>query len=243
MIKSLIIGLADTCAAGEVNMGRNYVEAIRRGGHTAVVLPYSDNDMVCRKMLRGIDVLLLSGGGDIASSYFGQEPTSFDSIPNADRDAFEIRLVGLACKMNKSIVGICRGLQVINVALGGTLWQDMTFKREHDQVQMNTSISLPYVDHQRPDKKWEGVHSVLVNKESRLYDVLKLDNLWVNSTHHQAIRDLGRDLEVVAQSEDGVIEAIESKTSPIAAVQWHPERLVGQPFDTLFKYIKKWTGG
>lgn len=238
MEKNLIIGLADTCTGGEVNMSRNYVEAIRRGGHTAFILPYSDDDEVCRDMLRKVDVLLLTGGGDMASWRFGQERSAFDSPENRDRDDFELRLIALACKMKRPVVGICRGLQVINVALGGTLWQDMSFKRLQDR-QMSEA-PLPNVEHQRPDMKWQGVHRVNVNRQSRLYQILHQDNLWVNSTHHQAIHELGQGLEVVAQSEDGVIEAVESRTLPIAAVQWHPERLVGQPFDTLFIYIREW---
>ncbi len=242
MDNTLIVGLADTCTDGEVNMGRNYVDAVRRGGHAAVILPYSDDDSVCLQMLASMDVVLLTGGGDIASFRFGSEPSCYDSIANTDRDEFELRLIRLACQMRKPIAGICRGLQVINVALGGTLWQDMSFKREDDPP-LSSSVRIPLIDHQRPDKKWEGVHHVNVVKDSRLYDVLQSDTLWVNSTHHQAVRDLGHDLRVVAQSEDGVVEAFEGISLPIAAVQWHPERLVGLPFDNLFKQIKKWTGG
>jgi len=240
MKNSLIIGLADTCKDGDVNMCRNYVDAVRRGGHTAVILPYSDDNEICRKMLRSIDVLLLTGGGDIASWRFGAAPSAFDSIPNEERDAFEIRLVGLACKMKKPITGICRGLQVINVALGGTLWQDMSIKRDFED---SIDCSLPIVEHQQPDKKWEAVHSVTVNLDSKLYDVLRRRTLMVNSTHHQSVRELGEDLEIVAMSDDHVVEAIEGLSLPIAAVQWHPERLVGEPFDTLFKNIKKWAEG
>jgi len=241
MEESLIIGLADTCIDGEVNMGRSYVDAVRRGGHIAVILPYSDDDDVCRNMLSRVDVLLLTGGGDLAAWRFGQEPSEFDSLENRDRDSFELRLIDLACQMKKPIAGICRGLQVINVALGGTLWRDMSFKRQFYNDNLRSS-SLCFVDHQRPDMKWEGVHLVSIDKNSRLFSVLNHETLMVNSTHHQAVRDLGKDLKIVAQSEDFVVEAFESTTLPIAAVQWHPERLVGDPFDSLFKYIKKWTG-
>lgn len=241
MEESLIIGLADTCTDGEVNMGRNYVDAVRRGGHIAVILPYSDDDNICRSMLDRIDVLLLTGGGDLAAWRFGQEPSEFDSSENVDRDSFELRLIDLACRMNKPIAGICRGMQVINVALGGTLWQDMSYKRQRDNDSIQSSLHS-FIDHQRPDKKWEGVHLVNIDKDSRLFDVLKHETIMVNSTHHQAVRDLGKDLKVVALSEDLVVEAFESTKLPISAVQWHPERLVCEPFDSLFKNIKKWTG-
>jgi len=239
MEESLIIGLADTCIDGEVNMGRNYVDAVRRGGHIAVILPYSDDDNVCRSMLSRIDVLLLTGGGDLAAWRFGQESSELDSLENRDRDSFELRLIDLACQMKLPIAGICRGMQVINVALGGNLWQDLSYKRQSENSHYS---SLSFIDHQRPDKKWEGVHLINIDKDSRLFEVLNYDTIMVNSTHHQAVRDLGKDLKVVAHSEDFVIEAFESTTLPIAAVQWHPERLVGEPFDSLFKNIKKWTG-
>ena len=238
MKNSLIIGLADSCADGEVSQQRNYVEAVRRGGHIATILPFTDKPEVCRQMLEQIDVLLLTGGGDLAAWRFGCEPSVFDSAENLDRDSFELMLIDEACKMRKPIVGICRGMQVINVALGGTLWQDLSFKRTHDKEEASS-----YVEHQCPDRKWEGVHCVRINPYSRLFEILGDDTVMVNSTHHQAIRKLGKGLDAVALSDDLVIEAFESDELPIAAVQWHLERLVGEPFDRLFAEIIKWTGG
>ena len=236
--KNLTIGLADTCADGKISQQRNYAEAVRRGGHVPFVLPFTDKAEVCRQMLDRIDVLLLTGGGDLGARHFGCEPSPFDSAENADRDSFELLLFGEACRMRKPVAGICRGMQVINVAMGGTLWQDLSFKRADDKEMDQT-----YVEHQCPDRKWEGVHVVRVSPYSRLYEVLDADSVMVNSTHHQAIRDLGKGLDAVALSDDMVIEAIEGDDLPIAAVQWHPERLVGQPFDRLFEQIKKWTEG
>ena len=238
MKKILTIGLADSCNKDEIRQHRNYVEAVRRGGHNAVVLPYTDSREVCRVMLERIDVLLLTGGGDLAAWRFGCEPSVFDSEENLDRDSFELMLIDEACKMRKPIAGICRGMQVINVALGGTLWQDLTFKRAHDKEEASS-----YVEHQCPDRKWEGVHRVRISSDSRLASIIGLESCMVNSTHHQAVKDLGHDLVPIAFSEDGVIEAFESNVLPIAAVQWHNERLVGEPFDRLFVEIIKWTGG
>ena len=234
----LTIGLADTCNNGDISQQRNYAEAVRRGGHVAVVLPYTDRPEICRQMLDTIDVLLLTGGGDLAAWRFGCEPSVFDSEENRDRDSFALMLIEEAWKIKKPIVGICRGMQVINVALGGTLWQDLSFKRE-----ANKENPLTFIEHQCPDRKWEGVHNVSISSDSRLASILGLESTMVNSTHHQAVKDLGRDLIPVAFSDDGVIEAIESNVLPIAAVQWHNERLVGEPFDRLFTDIKKWTRG
>ena len=234
----LTIGLADTCKCGEISQQMNYAEAVRRGGHVAVVLPFTDRPEICRQMLETIDVLLLTGGGDLGAWRFGCKPSVFDSEENYDRDSFELMLIEEACKIRKPIAGICRGLQVINVALGGTLWQDLSFKRE--AYKENPSA---YIEHQCPDRKWEGVHNVRISSDSRLANIIGLESCMVNSTHHQAVKDLGHDLIPIAFSDDGVIEAVESNVLPIAAVQWHNERLVGEPFDRLFTEIKKWTGG
>ena len=238
MKESLTIGLADSCNLGDISQQRNYAEAVRRGGHVAVVLPYTDRPEICRQMLDTIDVLLLTGGGDLAAWRFGCEPSDFDSEENRDRDSFELMLIEEACKMRKPIAGICRGMQVINVALGGTLWQDLSFKRETENEEASD-----YIEHQCPDRKWEGVHYVRISPFSRLIDIIQSDAVMVNSTHHQAIRKLGKGLDAVALSDDLVIEAFESDELPIAAVQWHPERLVGEPFDRLFAEIRKWTRG
>ena len=238
MKEILTIGLADTCKNGEISQQRNYVEAVRRGGHIAIVLPFTDRPDLCHQLLETIDVLLLTGGGDLAAWRFGSEPSIFDSEENRDRDSFELMLIEEACKIKKPIAGICRGMQVINVALGGTLWQDLSFKREAFKEKPST-----YIEHQCPDRKWEGVHNVSISPDSRLASIIGLDSCMVNSTHHQAVKDLGRDLIPIAFSDDGVIEALESNVLPIAAVQWHHERLVGEPFDRLFAEIIKWTRG
>lgn len=220
----LLVGLADQCKPEVNSIGRNYTDAVRRGGHVPMILPYTTDRKVCRNMLEQIDVLLLCGGGDIAACHFGEEQSPLASAPNEERDHFELMLVSVALEMNKPVVGVCRGLQMINVALGGTLWQDITGQSE--------------VVHQRPDKLWEGVHNVVIDEGSRLYEVMNDTHLWVNSTHHQAIRTLGRSLRAVAWADDGTIEAIESDRWPLAAVQWHPERMLNE--DQLWTEIKRW---
>lgn len=224
MKNPILVGLADQCLPDMNSISRNYTQAVRRGGHVPVILPYTRDRNACRAMLERIDVLLLCGGGDIAACHFGEEQSPLSGQPNEERDNFELLLVSVALEMNKTVVGVCRGLQLINVALGGTLWQDIT-----DQSEVN---------HQRPDKQWEGVHHVVVEEGSRLQGVMGDTRLWVNSTHHQAIRTLGRSLRAVAWADDGTIEAIESDRWPLAAVQWHPERLLDQ--DRLWKAIKQW---
>lgn len=223
--RKFIIGLADQCQTEVNSMGRNYANAVLRGGHIPFILPYTLDEEVCRAMLEHIDVLLLCGGGDIAAVHFGEPQSPLAGEPNDERDRFELQLMRLAIEMKKPVAGVCRGLQLINVALGGSLYQDIGEELK--------------ALHQRPDSPWGPVHEVILDETSRLYGVFGEQRLQVNSTHHQAINRLGDTLRVVAQTDDGVVEAIESTEYPIAAVQWHPERLFTQ--DVLWREIKKWT--
>lgn len=231
-MKSLKIGLPDTCPTEPPIVPVNYVNAVERAGHEVSVLPYSMDHEVCRQMLQDVDVLLFMGGGDIDAKWFGCEPSPLAHTPNARRDEFEFLLFGLALEMHIPMMGICRGLQLINIALGGDIYQDQPSEKPSD------------INHSRPDAEWSGVHIINIKEGSRLHDVLRVTQAMVNSTHHQSVRKLGKTLHVTAQSPDGIIEAIESDTYPIAAVQFHPERLaVGNDtlFTPLFAKMKEFT--
>lgn len=228
-MKSLNIGLPDTCPQEPPIVPVNYVNAVKRVGHEVRVLPYNMDEEACQQMLDGLDVLLFMGGGDIEAKWFGEEQSPLAGAPNQRRDEFEMLLFKLALQRRLPIMGICRGHQLINIALGGTIYQDLPT----EYPDPTTRGLAPLINHSRPDSEWAGVHDIYINKESRLYQVLQVDKAYVNSTHHQALKDLGRTLRVTATSPDGVIEAIESDTYPIAAVQFHPERLAFGD-DTLF---------
>lgn len=231
-MKSLNIGLPDTCPQEPPIVPVNYVNAVERVGHQVRVLPYSMDEEACQQMLDGLDVLLFMGGGDIEAKWFGEEQSPLAGAPNQRRDEFEMLLFKLALQRRLPILGICRGHQLINIALGGNIYQDLPT----EYPDLTDSGEAPLINHSRPDSEWAGVHDIYINKESRLYQVLQVEQACVNSTHHQALKDLGRTLHVTATSPDGVIEAIESDTYPIAAVQFHPERLAFGD-DTLFTPI------
>ena len=209
--KPKIVGIADMCDTDDVRMQLNYVNAARRWGMMPVVLPYTDDCEECRRQLQQVDVLLLAGGGDIASWRFGEPDSGRCGIPNEARDSYELLLMSVALEIHKPVFGICRGLQLINVAMGGTLWQD---------------IPRDPILHSRPDKKWEGVHTIDIVPDSWLARQLGATHACVNSTHHQAIRRLAPGLHVTALAPDGIIEAVEADDLPIVAVQFHPERLL-----------------
>lgn len=197
-----------------------YVEKIVAAGGYPILLP-SDLDT---SIVHKIDGLLLTGGGDVAPSYFGQEPDPNLGRITPRRDQFELTLTEMMVEQNKPVLAICRGMQVVNVAMGGTVVQHLKvtetpYHIQHDQ-QAPTSFRS---------------HSITVYKNSRLYQLLHTEKLSVNSFHHQAVGNVSSPFIVSARAKDGVIEAIESTVHRfIIGVQWHPECLQGEDSDVLF---------
>ena len=162
-----------------------------------------------------IDALVLVGGQDVSPEYFGEEPHLKLAEIDRGRDAFEIALVAEAIKQEKPIFGICRGLQIINVALGGTLYQDLPSQYH----------ALTVKHDQYPTKWYMPTHHLVLKSHSWLSGLFNEETL-VNSFHHQAAKDLAAGLTLDATSTDGVIEAFSDESRRIYAVQWHPEMLL-----------------
>lgn len=157
--------------------------------------------------------LILQGGNDIDPSFYRQENIkSRDSL--IYRDLFELTLVKLAVKKNIGILGICRGAQLINVAFGGSLYQDL----DSDKWIKHISFSS-----KKPAKIKDIRHKVRLTPSGSLHKLFKKDQILVNSYHHQGIDQLGENLQVEAKSEDGLVEAISWREKKILGVQWHPE--------------------
>lgn len=158
------------------------------------------------------DGFLFTGGHDVSPEWYGMEAFSSNVICSKMRDEMEGALMKRALEENKSILGICRGIQFLNVHLGGTLYQDLP--TEHPSG----------VEHHQTAPYDIPVHTNRIVKDSPLHQLLEKENFTVNSYHHQAIRKLAPDLEVMAESEDGLVEAVymPSKTF-VWALQWHPE--------------------
>ena len=235
--KPLLIGLPDTCPDKPPNVPENYVNALLRVGYEVRVLPYSMNREECLQMLSGLEAVLFMGGGDVEAKWFGEEQHPQADAPNLRRDEFEMFLFSLCLELRLPVFGICRGHQLINIALGGDIFQDLPSQYPApEQRQDKEEYPSELINHSCPDSKWAGVHEIEIDPTSRLYQVLQVSRACVNSTHHQAVRKLGRTLRVTARSADGVIEALESDTYPIASVQFHPERLAFGN-DTLFTPI------
>lgn len=195
-------------------MNTEYGEALLRAGAVPFILVQTKDPAVIKAQIAVIDGLLLTGGGDIAPIFYGEEPYVQLGNVDADRDAYELALLQRAEELKKPVLGICRGIQVINVAYGGSVYQDLSQMEEgvlqHMQRASRDSIS----------------HSVEVVKGTHLAEILGESSM-VNSFHHQAIKKVAPGFRVNAFSPDGVIEGIERiQAYFMLGVQWHPEHLV-----------------
>jgi len=203
----------------------DYVRSVEQvGGLPLVLAPGQPGD--AGLLLDHLSGLVLSGGADVDPAHYGQErhPKLGRVIP--ERDAFELALAREALRRGLPILAICRGQQVLNVATGGTLLQDIP-----SQIPGST------VDHDPDAERWEQVHRVTIRPGTRLREILGTDSVAVNSFHHQAVGTPGKGVEVSATAEDGVVEGIELPGQPFAvAVQWHPESFWdhGRTFQPLF---------
>ncbi len=194
---------------------RHYVQAIERAGGAPVILPVTEPEDVAG-VLRIADGLVMTGGGDVQPSRYGEHPHGSTRAVNTERDAFEIELVVRAAAGGIPLLAICRGMQVLNVAMGGTLDQDVLSSTGHA--------------HDQYERAHELVHGVKIDPGCRLADTLGQVALSVNSIHHQGIGRVGDGLQAVAWADDGSVEGVEISGQRFAVgVQWHPEMLEDQP--------------
>lgn len=210
----------------------DYVESIRRaGGEPLEVIPGSE---LPEHLLARVDGLMLTGGGDVDPMIYGEEAHGTFQAAEAGRDEFEIALSRAAVASGIPLLAICRGMQVLNVAMGGTLVQDIP------------SQIVGALDHSVPEPRHHIAHEVWISKDSKLSTLLADhmedgETCHVNSRHHQAVKQAAKDFEVTATSPDGVIEAMEKADAPYCiAVQWHPENFwrTGE-FRELFEGLVK----
>ena len=183
-----------------------YVTSLLACDVTPIILPYDISSIPA--YLGMISGLLLSGGGDIDAPYFNQPRHEKAGAPTIARDEFELALCREALKMNMPILGICRGEQILNVALGGDL---------HQHIE----------GHLFGDRRTEYIHSITLAEGSKLRSIIGRDSIEINSIHHQSVGDkLGEGVSVSAVSPDGIIEAIEVTSKKfVIGTQWHPEEL------------------
>lgn len=212
----MIIGLSVNHTAGKSCIADAYVNATVKAGGTPVLIPLVTGKAVPENIISHIDGLILSGGGDIHPSFFGEELHPAVTDCNLERDRYDLALIHAAIERQMPVLGICRGHQALNVAFGGTLIQDIP-----------SQVPDSKIVHDQPEAREVASHSVRINPESKLYQIVMQSDLRVNSFHHQAVKTVASGFRAVAFSEDGLVEAIESEEGKtILGVQWHPETMV-----------------
>lgn len=193
-----------------------YVQAVEKAGGLPVVLPPSLSPAASVDILSRMDGLFLSGGSDLSPSFFGKPPHPRLGEVEALRDEQEIALVKAALGLGLPIFGICRGMQVINAALGGTILQHI----DEDRVGA--------IQHRQEAPGWHRHHQVEIVPGTMLAAALGPGAIGVNSFHHQVVDQVAPGLTISAASPDGLVEAFESREPWILGVQWHPERMIAR---------------
>lgn len=219
MKKILITPYADGPRFG---LHGDYMNAVLKEGGLAYTLPHTIDEQVLDAYLEQADGLLLSGGGDVNPARYGEERSPLCGEGSDTRDAMEIHLCRRALEKKIPVLGICRGVQVMNVALGGTLHQHVAHAQNHD----------------RCDQPADAVHSVTLLEGTRLSRIFGREILGVNSRHHQAVKDTGKGLVLSAVAEDGTIEGVELPGDYFfLGVQWHPESMYAK-YDEMKKLFR-----
>lgn len=219
-----VIGITGNYGDLTCKLGEGYYKQVVAAGGVPLIIPPVADAAVLTSILEKVDAVLLSGGADINPLYQGEDPIPQLGGINSERDLPELLLVRMAFHRQLPMLGICRGIQTLAMALGGKVAQHISTNIKHSQ------------DADRS----EPTHSVSIEKDSTLYNIYsgnQSPTLYVNSFHHQAVSEPGEHFRVVAKANDGVIEAIESaEFKPILGVQWHPECL-GESGLPLFRWL------
>jgi len=191
----------------------DYTRMIEQAGGIPVLLPICKNPLQTKPLWEKLDGILLSGGHDVDPSLYGERINAKCGHLDTDRDCYEIMFAHFALDHHLPILGICRGIQILNVTLGGTIYQDLP----SNGYELHTILSK---------KRNEGTHKVRIIKNSLLDKILGCTEITVNSFHHQAVNKLAPSLKAIAISEDNVTEAV-VLPGPVfvLATQWHPEMM------------------
>ncbi|MCR3921702.1 MAG: gamma-glutamyl-gamma-aminobutyrate hydrolase family protein [Firmicutes bacterium] len=206
------IGITCNRVGYENRLSMAYVRAVAHTGAVPLLLPVCANMSTWKQFTETVDAILLSGGSDPDAQHYGEEATPQQGHVLPDRDSMELYLARYALRNDLPILGICRGAQIMAVAAGGSLHQDIT--------------EVQHLQHDQKAPRAYPIHHVTVEKTSMLHQITKQEIIRVNSLHHQAIRNPGPTMSVCAVANDGIIEAVEVPTHPFAlGVQWHPEWL------------------
>lgn len=234
-----IIGVfADTMSCSQNGFGdvsrqyvnASYISAVEEAGAVPFIIPVSSRHDKNRKLIDLCDGLLFPGGEDIDPRCYGENPHPNLGEIRPEVDEFLFHSLLYALEQRKPALGICKGMQMMVVAMGGSLYQDIYSQRECETFL-----------HCQSGRRTYGLHQVQIERDSRLCQILGTEQLVTNSMHHQSVRVLGKGLRVSAQTEDGIVEAVESPDGRLIGVQWHPEEMVpdSESMKLLFQNLVK----
>jgi putative glutamine amidotransferase len=190
---------------------KQYCDALINAGALPFIMPVTDDVSVIDTYINMCGGILIMGGVDVDPRLYGDVNRTYNGRISPQRDFVETYVIKKAAQSGMPLLGICRGIQILNTAMGGTLYQDIYAQKGTD---MRHSQNAP---------EWYDTHSVTVAKDSWIYRATGLEQINVNSFHHQAVKDIAPGFEAVCYADDGVIEAIESLDKKMLGVQWHPE--------------------
>lgn len=212
-------GIRQDGDTSRVRLTAAYVTALENAGLVPVIIPPLSGERAASAVLDSVAGLVLTGGGDVDPARYGETPHPKIRSINADRDATESALIQEARSRGTPVLAICRGIQILNVALGGTLVQDIS-------AQCDTSIA-----HDDEGPRDSRSHEITIEAGSRIEAAMGTRQCSVNSFHHQSVKQVAEGLRITARSPDGVIEGLESMDDAwwVMAVQWHPEEMTGSP--------------
>ncbi|WP_289160647.1 gamma-glutamyl-gamma-aminobutyrate hydrolase family protein [uncultured Parabacteroides sp.] len=223
------IGISSNRKDGLSCIADTYVQSVLKAGGAPVLIPVITDMEALTAIVSGLDGLLMSGGGDINPLYVGEEPVPQLQDVDTFRDEFDLILLRLATNRQLPVMGICRGHQLINVAFGGSIYQDIHLQHEarlfkHSQTMPREQVS----------------HSVrITDTSSRLFDILKKEpDIFVNSFHHQAVKDIAPEFKETAVAPDGINEAMEHPEKEIFSVQWHPEAMAANDDELMLELFR-----
>ena len=193
---------------------QDYIGALEAAGAVPLLLPMVGKEEIVRRQIEAVDAIVLSGGYDPNPLLFGENPNRRIDFIYPEIDEHQLRAIHVADELGKPMLGICRGLQILNIAFGGTLYQDLSL------------IPNSYIQHYQKSRKHTPGHEVSIVKDSQLAGIFGARTILTNSFHHLAIKDCAPGFVVSAYAADGVIEGIERRSgTPLMAVQWHPEMM------------------
>lgn len=220
-----VIGISSTWGGGSsTSVPLTYVESVIRSGGVPMVIPLTNDAEQLSVMLDRVDAVIMTGGEDIDPlKWYGEEPLPAMGSIVPERDSFDITLIRMAVERGMPLLGICRGHQLLNVAFGGTLYQDIP-----------SQVKASRINHRQKAPSSYGTHTIKIEEGSLLHKQIGLTSVAVNSFHHQAVKDVAPGFKATAWSVDGVVEAIEKLDSDnVFGVQFHPEGFTSKGVDTF----------